>query len=372
MNIKRLYFFVPIFIITCVFLLIEFAIRIVGPNNFIVYEFGEQEFVAARQYMDFYPIGDISFLGSSKDREAINVPQLKQLCMAKLNKSYDIRNYAVSAAKASDIKHIASYMFSKEKAPIFVFYGITPRSLIHRDGRYDYIRTQYFWSISDVWREFTSGENWRKTAAKKALPQVIRNHLGKYILSLEFNRYPSVFFNDLLTKYIKGKNVLYRSCPMKGELTYWHKYSSRRRNLVSKPYNKRRLERLRTKTKKRFVTNGKLIIPDNSLIAIAEMAAMARERHSRLILYESPVSPLLKQYLPSGSYDAFIHKIKRFSKKNNIDFFTLDEINFQSRNQDFQNHSHLGWEGHLRFTKRFFQNILFGVLKSNHFGKDIK
>ena len=332
------------FAIACFLLVgVESGLRMCDPKLLIPYNLGLQEYIAIAQHLNTAGSGDLCFVGSSRTREGILMPDVVQMLKDRFRPNLSVANYSRSGAKADDVEALVKTLVrDRYSRPKLIVYGLSPRQLL--GGRRDMATSSIFWDINDFRRIYEVDAD----RAIDSLPHVVRNEIAKFYWTF---RYRSKFGHFIM--YILGFRV---PCPINGDLTPWQLYTPQR-SLKNQPVSDARVRRY-----VHNVSRGDYWLSQYRIDRLEAIMDFCTETESQLILIELPLSNILKRHLPAGTYQQFLSIVKSLSKNHNTRFVTLKDLGLVFRDEDFREQSHLNFGGARRLTQALLDRVVIPQL----------
>jgi hypothetical protein len=329
--------FVLLAIVLC-----EVALRATGWPRAIPYELGGEEYNAVAAALNRDDAPEILVVGSSRAREAINLPLLKQVLSERAGRDVSVGSCAVSGAHTSDVEAIVSRALRTKNPPKYILYGIAERDINRTGGAFD--QATRFWNLDDL-RGVMAAHG-----AGKILPElatVARNEIGRHFRLLGMREQIRLTVRQKLT----GTHRDAKETLIYGQLTDWQK-GSPRRSLQTKPAPRERvLQNIRDFQRREY--------PDVNLIACLERTiARFGNGKTELILFEVPPSRAVRKALPPNVYPSFLQTVDEQTKgKPDVQFFTTNRLALDLGDRDFREMAHLNLNGATKMTQALVDAI---------------
>ena len=330
------------------FLMLETGLRFVDPRHLIPYnENFPFEHYAVRYYLETAGPADISFIGSSRIREAVHLPTLADLLAGEEDLSrMSCANYGCSGASADVVEAVARLMMRQEKKPALIIYGVSPKQYLGRESNLDVCSV--YWNFGDWYRARSlHGEK-----AAKYFPDVFRTAIGRASLVFRYRKRPG----DLASRLLSKKQVL--TCPIRGEPSAWHtKLAGRNMRTTPTTPDKVR-EHLEY-----YLVDGEYPMSEEKLKCVQNVIDLCQSNGIPVVLLEVPVADILLEHYPPGTQEKFLEMTQRLSVQNNVPFFRSAEIGAVLSDESFSEESHLGVKGAVVYTKAVYQTVIRPRLK---------
>ena len=193
-----------------VLVLVELALRAAGPDRVLPYRLGGQEYQAAHDFVHTYGPADVCFVGSSRAREAIHVPTVRDRLEAALDRPVTVANYAVGGARAEETLTIVTKLLDGPHRPRVIFYGIEARQVLVDEQRF--IVAARMWAMD----EWLANYRAHGRAMFSYLPDAMRNEIGRHYKTFQSRKAVANFVDQQITGWT-------HTCPLRGEATpYQH------------------------------------------------------------------------------------------------------------------------------------------------------
>lgn len=324
----------------------ETGIRALPLNAKIAYRMGEEEFRTGRLVLDALPAKTVTFFGSSRVREALNLPVITDLCTKQNGSNCDsLGNFAQAGASAIDAMDVIEYAMQKSPPPQFAYYGVDPRALLPQER--DYTRAKYYFGITRAGRAFFDG-------AYDSLPEMVRMSAGNVLQMIKYRVGITTNLKAAISSRFKADEMkIYYSNPMLGEASFWQVNLSKDVTIL----NNKKLGSPR-RGANFFIKDGGLIMDDHQVQAIVRMAEITQSHGGTFVLFELALPPRIKRHFPDNAYSRYLQSLQQLSKQHGFRFVTNEDIGYEANDEDFREYVHHGWNGHLKFTHFFATNEL--------------
>ncbi|MEE9294068.1 MAG: hypothetical protein V3W34_03765 [Phycisphaerae bacterium] len=340
---------------------VEMVFRHAAPTSVIPYALGEAEYHAIAGYIDALGPADVAFIGSSRTREAIVAPQVRSRCEQELHTTVTVANYSCGGARADECDAIVKYAL-KKGTPRMILYGVAPRQL---QGKFAYQeRIALLWDLGDWWSEYRQDVD----HVGDLLPIVIRNEIGRYYRTLKYRRKASTWFTtrlDTVTMLNDPAHVLtnlFRQgagpCPVRGEITRWHRWRTRR--LSSRPFSE---DKIRQFVDRFVLEDRQYRIEPQRVEHMEAMMRRGREAGTKLVFFELPHPDIFTKHLPPDSQRSFLSKMHELADAGGAAFVTLDDLGLEFTPADFAEFAHLHYDGAGRLTAALVDRVILPHLR---------
>jgi predicted nucleic acid-binding protein len=346
-----------------VVLLVELLIRGAEPRHLISYQYGEDEYYAAANHLDAYGPADIVFLGSSRTKEGIAVPEVTAALEAAGYGDLTVANYSAAGAHADEFRALCDYVLARGR-PRLILCGVSHRTLRGTEPRM--ARSAIFWKADDWRRAF--GEN--RSVAAGVWPIVFRNYLSEIYRTLEYRRKPKSVAADTRRAFeerqlggptFSARQILdgdVMPSPLNGQLSGRQTYEAHH-SLIARPVSDEHVRRYVS----RFLVDGKYVMGDNRVREMEALISACRESGVQLVFFEAPTSDILMRNLPEGVYERFMDRMLRLTEDGSAWFVTQDDLQLSFDDADFAEQSHLNLAGARKLTRAITERVILPELQ---------
>lgn len=334
--------------------LVELGVRAAEPRDLIAYHYGVHEYGAAANHLRVYGPADVSFVGDSRGKEAIAVPEVTQA----LGLGVRVANYSVAGARADEIRALGDFLLERG-TPRVILCGVTPRVFLDEDPRWD--QSALYWDWSDWWAHYEED----RARALSVWPTVARNSIGEVWRTLRYRDKPLVLVDDIwiyserrrdtgrtltLGEFLAGRTA---PSPLNGELTLRQLDDV---SLVTRPVPDERVrEYVAT-----LLTGGRYPMGERRLEELSALAAACRNAGVPLVFYEIPVAQILVRHKPPDVYPRFYERMEALGRETAVRFIPVDSLGVRFEDADFAEQSHLNLRGATKLTRALVPRALAG------------
>ena len=320
--------------------LVELGMRLADPAAMIPYRIGKQEYQALHDHLHAFGAAEVCFVGSSRAREAIVVPLVRQRCGEHVGESLTAANYSLGGARVEEIEEVVARLLVGPRPPRVIFWGLEPRQVLASRSRIsEAART---WALDD-WRR---GYQEHGGAALRHLPGAVRNQIGRHYRTFQYRQRLAI----LVDNWAAGESM---TCPMRGELTPYQRHTPEQ-SLVSRPISDEHVADYVASIQ----SIGELDLAGDRT---AELAAIIDRCHAagvRVVLFETPVSNLLARHRPVGVRETFRRRVGAVAASRGVRFVTVDELAVAIDGHGWLEQSHLNYQGAKRFTEALLDRVV--------------
>jgi hypothetical protein len=344
-------------------LVVELLIRGAEPRHLISYQYGEDAYYAAANHLDAYGPADIAFLGSSRTKEGIAVPEVTAALEAAGYGDLTVANYAAAGSHADETRALCDYLLARGR-PRLILCGVSPRVFEGAEPRM--ARSAIFWGASD-WRR-AHGED--PAAALRVWPTVARNYLSDASRTLRYRRKPKSIAADLRRAHeqlgLAGPTFSVRQIlagdvmpsPLNGQYSAGQVYESHH-SLVTRPIDDDQVR----KYVNRFLVDGEYVMGDVRMRELEALVAACRKTGVQLVFFETPISAILMRHQPEGVYERFLDRMWRLAEEGTAWFVTVDDLQLTFDDSEFAEQSHLNLAGARKLTRAITERIIVPELE---------
>jgi hypothetical protein len=346
-------------------LVVELLFRSAEPKNVISHRYGEDEYYAAANHLDAYGPADVCFVGSSRAKEGITVPEARARIAEAGLPALRIANYACAGAHADESRALVDYLLARGR-PRLILCGTSPRILRGTEPRL--ARSAIFWSSADWWRKFREFPS----VASQVWPVVTRNYLSEPFRTLKYRRKPNALAADIRTAFewhqdggsaFSAEQILngeVNPSPLNGALTGRQMHEAEV-SLVNRPISE---ERVRTFLS-RLLVDGEYVFGERRERELEALTDACWEAGVSLVFFEVPLSEILMRNLPEGAYEDYRARMSAISSDGWSYFVTVEDLELEFTDEDFAEQSHLNLSGATKLTRALTERVLIPELEES-------
>ena len=322
-----------------ILVVVEVLFRRVLFHNRVIYHAGAREYLLAAEQLKSPGPANVCFVGSSRARESIAVPEVKGLLVAKGFGDTTVANYALGGGQAQESYWAVRKMLAGKRKPDLILYGLSPRQFLGRGEHFS--SAAFLWDLGDWYEQ--SGEHGME--AGKLLPKVIRNEIKQ--------RYVTFAARDA------RKQVLLRilgrdtdPCPIIGERTPWQKLKPDV-SLAANPADEQDVRNYIARNTRRQRYGD-----PTQVGYVKKTIQLCRDAGVRLVLFEVPVAEILRRCYPDGIYDHFYQTIADLQQPGDLPFVPIAQLKPELTDKHFREPSHTNYRGAVRFTRALTRQVI--------------
>lgn len=340
------------FVTILVLLSVEGCLRVPEPQHLISGYLNSalRELYTVIDCIDLLGPADVCFVGSSRTREGILMPEVQEVLIENNFDNLSVANYACSGIVADEVNAIIKCLLQSQKKPKIVLYGLSPRQLWGYQSRLEH--ASLFWNTSDWWinKNQTGGLMW------KHLPRVMKNTIRQYCWTFRFR---GTLAQRIMTPFDQPI-----PSPMKGELSFNHTHSPDR-SLLTDPISEQQIQtyinRLVVKAHRPFYPIG-----DNRIAKLMDLIEYCQDLGVKLVIFEIPLPTILWQHLPPGLHNEFVEKIETIVKKSEVTWVSIESLSVGFSDAHFREQSHLNYAGAQVLTHALMKNVVIPLLSRKY------
>jgi len=344
----------PWALLTAVAILVaaEAAVRAQEPSTLIPYEnTGRNAYSALRDYLDAYGPAEVSFVGSSRGREAIVVPEVRRLLEESLGRDVRVANYSSPAAAADEVAQITRLILRQETKPRFIVYGVSPLQVARKA-----LRTTHsgeLWYLRDWWREQRRNPQGPRILGVvpdydyHLLPEVIRNDIALHCKTFAYREKIALVVRELTSEYEQAP------CPINGELTE-KQVVKPDLSIAQRPIRDRRVQRYLRKR----MRGGEYPIGGRQTQHVEEIIRMCEDAGVQLIFYEIPLAGILVEHMPEGTVEETRDIVGRLAEAHDVPFARVSDLETSFGEGDFREQSHMNLPGAARLSRLLAERVI--------------
>jgi hypothetical protein len=323
----------------------EFAIRLYVPSDLYPYDFLTQEYRSLIHHLNEYGSADLCFLGSSRMREAIVLPEFKRLLNESGISEIRVESYAMSGAWAADVHSVMRNIIRTGKKPKLVIYGITPDQICN--NRRHAGNTSLLWNLSD-WMDHYG----RFGTDRYLLPKVLLNEAKTYSHILRWRDGARLFVRNV------ARRQKQLSSPIRGELTPDHRDNPDSVITITPEDNKTNQAEM-----KQFYGDGTDWIDPTQYGYIEEIAKLCQSHGIVLVFLELPLTTSLHDNYPGSVSSYFMKSIKTIAERYGATFVTQAQLGLHLEDNLFIDFEHTNIHGARKITRALASKVVIPLLK---------
>lgn len=329
---------------------VETGLRLLVPMDAVPYQNGAQEYRVVRADLKAMGAADVSIIGSSRAREGILAPTIREMLAPNLGDDLRVANYAISGARASEVNAIARILLEGSRRPRIVLYGLSPFQLRARSD--PYANLSLLWDLRDWW----IARNEYGSVVDEFLPQAIRTELRDYYYTFRYRE-------QLLTKaraFVLGRKL--HATPVNGALTRWQR-TRQGLSLATRTVSDERV--------KKFTREyADVHYPDKQEIKqLYDTIGLFQTEGIPIVLFEIPISKLLQRHLPDGVYTGFKRFLTELSKRENLSLYRVEDLGVEFTDKMFLEQSHLNYRGASVLTNQLIHQAILSNIDPHKTGQ---
>jgi hypothetical protein len=326
-----------------ILVVVEVLFRRVLFRNRVIYHAGAREYLLAAEQLKSPGPANVCFVGSSRARESIVVPEVKRLLEAH-ERQDTVANYALGGGQAQETYWAVRRLLAGKRKPDLILYGVSPRQFLGRGEHFS--SAAFLWDLGD-WYEQSSEHGME---AGKLLPKVIRNEIKQ--------RYVTFAARDARKQIllrILGRDT--DPCPIIGQLTPWQKLKPDV-SLAVHPANEQDVRNyIATNTRRQRYADP------TQVGYVKKTIRLCRDAGVPLVLFEVPVAEILRRCYPDGIYDHFYQTIAEFQQPGDLPFVPIAQLKPGLTDKHFREPSHTNYGGAVRFTRALTRQVILPRLR---------
>jgi len=204
--------------------------------------------------------------------------------------------------------------------------------------------TAIFWNLQDWFRDWAQ----RGKPASRALPMVIRREAGQWWLTLRYRERLRQWTQQFLGLSEKP------TVPMLGD--YPENWDDPTAASLANPT---RRDALVERWLHRNLRGGRYPKISPALVASLEQTLqLCRQHHIHVVLYEMPISPVLRTKMPPAVYKEFYDVVGKLADAYGVPFYRADALNLRLGDEHFADVVHMNRDGATPLTHALNQKII--------------
>ena len=339
---------------------VELVFRSVEHRTMISNMYGVAEYHAVRNYAEFEGPADVAFVGSSRTKEGIVVPAVREALAEAGLPGMRVSNYSCAGARADEVRAAVDHLLDRGR-PQLLLLGVTTRMLLGEEPRLE--RSAIYWTRSQ-WQSRLAGDGdvWR------VAPIVARNELGNASALVRFRNRPTGFFDDAwiaARQRQRGQSAFTLAEVLRGDVTpssIAGAITRRQRDegdvsLVNRPISD---ERVRGYVD-RLLIDGEYVLGEHREAELRAVFERCRAEGVPVVAFEVPISHLLEAHLPPGTQAEFLRRMASLCDSQGVPF-----VRYEGPRGDelFAEQSHLNRGGAEILSRSLVENVILPHLQN--------
>lgn len=325
--------------------IVEVVIRLFVPANAFPYDFLAQEYRSFLHQMDSLGPADVCFLGSSRTREDIVVPEFSRLLRESGHDGLRIESYAMSGGWAAEVHSVLRNIIRSGQKPKLVIYGVTPDQFC--TNRLHFANTSLLWNLGDWIHHYS-----RFRTHGYLLPTVLLNEGRKYSHILRWREGVRLELGNFI---LRNRPL---SSPIRGELSPWQRDDPDGVITITPEWDARNREEL-----EEFYGDGRDWVDPIQYGFFEETARICREHGIELVFVELPLTSSLRDNFPGNVSREFLELVKHISKRYGATFVTQAELGLKIEDRQFIDFEHTNLHGALEITRALTNRVILPKLE---------
>ncbi len=333
---------------------VELALRSSRPTGEPSYASSAQEYRVLPYELKARGAAMISLLGSSRGREGVSVPKLRESLGEALPAGQNVANYSLTAGRAMDVAEVVDRLVRAEPPPKLVLYGVSPRQLTAK--RYPHTGRSNFWTLRDWWQiRRTDG-----AVVDRQLGGATRYSLGHalQLFRLEPEVRASLALKEGRWEHLRGTLTVVRGhhrSAMRGNKTLWQQGT---------PWKVRKVTKKRARSYLKNVTQHEpLVLSQEMLDAMERALATLTANGIDVVLFEMPLHPILESVYPKTVMPDFDRMMGELSARTGVAYLSAEALDYKFRRQDYREQSHMNLRGAEKISKGLAEAVVLPWLR---------
>lgn len=328
-------------------LVLEVVIRLTVPINAYPYDDDDQEYRAFQYYLDHLGPADVCFLGSSRGREAIVVPEVSRLLDEGGIKGLRVANYSLASCLATEANSIVRQIVRMNPKPRLIVYGITPAQLLNITEAYR--NSSLLWDVRD-WLHFY---RMRGKEVLRYLPNIMRNQIRRSYETFRWREGIPYIIRNLFRPRPPISN------PFIGQLTVWQRDLPEQVFSPGQGFDTETLVYL-----KDIYKDGVDWMGETQQGSLEDLARQCRDANVPLIFVELQLTSYFRPNYPGDVYNEFMSFFQAIADRYDARFLTLEELGLHLDDSEFRDSEHTNFRGALHVTRTLTCKALLPFLSN--------
>ena len=331
---------------------VEVVWRITGPPGPIPYDLGEREYHSLAAHLAAHEPAEVVIIGSSRGRESVVVPELRQAAEQALGRPVTVANYSLSGGRADQHEAVLRRLLRNRKNPALILVGLAERDLRQNEAHYDLLGL--FWRLPDWLRAFRQGG----VKTLEALPYVARNEFAEWSYTLRYR--PQIRHTvqarlsgvpDPIPNPIEGGHTPHHASVLE-RLAKDPGYQER--SLATRKRGRKKDQSFQDEVRKYVkgqLRKGKFPMDEPLVGSLERIADLCSKAGVPVIFFETPPSDVLRKYLPEGAYRKYLDTVRQTARKRNVPWLTLETMGLRIDDSHMRDKAHLNYKGASALTR---------------------
>jgi len=328
-------------------LLVEIVLHIMPGDWLLGYGPGLGSYYDVLHTLQTRGPAQVSVLGTSRGRESIVQPLLREMVRERLGKEITVANYSLAGAHADEMHRVARLMFAGAEKPEIVLYFVSPK-MIKADPP-DHQRL----GILGVFPDVLGGRIGQILAAQSEEPLWrLRQWLDGHYYTFRYRHR----IRWTLTAWARGRRP---ESAVQGDFTTWQRYGGDR-SLATHPVS---AERIDTYASQLMNGSGVYCVGEDQLAAVAATAELCRTHGVPFVLLEAAISEDLQEHFPTGVTETFTNALQSTARTVGVEVQTMSMVGADLDHTDFREQSHLNRQGGEKVTRALADRFILPAIR---------
>jgi len=326
--------------------LVEVVLRLVPDAHLLGYGRGVATYHDIRHTIEQLGPADVSILGTSRGREAVDLPYLRARVADTTGQEITVASYTSPGSHADEMLQVARLLTGDPAPPRLVVYVVSPTM------------------IQDP------GVNWPQLDALGAYPARFAGRTGQFFTGI-FDRwsfqwrqwldhhYLTFRHRDRLTFLITS--LVRRQAPtsaVQGDLTVWQRYEPEL-SLASRPVPAFRIQGMADRM---LDADGRYHTDPREVQDLATTLALLRDHGVPVVLLDAPLSQPLREAMHPALIADYLDVVRGVARKWGLEVHDVADLGVALTDADFREQSHLNQQGARKVTAALVERFVVPAL----------
>ncbi len=321
---------------------VEVALHVAPAQSLLGYGEGLGTYYEVRHTIEDSGPAEVAILGSSRGRESIAMPNLREALATGTGRPVTAANYSCPDAKTNEMLLVARALTAGDMRPRVIVYIVSPRALLGEDRSA---------SREEIFGVFPNEYGQRQATVLASVSEYplweVRNGLQEHWLTFRHRYRARAFMSSLPRGQVP-------TSPVQGEWSRRQRYGWSR-SLVTHPVSE---ERIRAYVGRLLDEDGAYPIGDTRIAALADLMQACRDAGTELVLVAAPMSDDLVRNLPDGTMARFDAVVSSLAADHGVAYVPAQALGLHLGREDFREQSHLNRRGAEKLTERLAEDII--------------
>jgi hypothetical protein len=329
-----------------VVVLVEVVLHALPDQALLGYGRGLSAYYDVRHTVEQLGAADVVVLGTSRGRESVVQPLLREVVGAQVGHPITTASFASPGSQADEMLQIMHLTLESPRKPGLVLYFLSPS--MFQAASSDRSRLEVLGQSTD---RFAGRPGQVLTRELDQLTRAWRRWLDAHYLTFRHRHR----FRYLLVSAFRGRQA---TSAVHGEMTMWQLYDARR-SLETHPVPRARIRRYVERT---LDPDGVYRPVPRQVTALEETVRLCREHGVPIAVLHAPLSPDLLAETPAQLEQTYQEIARNAAAVAHQQPLTMDDLGVRLTRADFREQSHVNRSGAEKITRALARELVTPTL----------